>query len=94
MTDATVVTRPWDRWHCSEELDPDEPCELRWLALGVLCLALVMVVAGVSSLIVALPTLVRDLDATATELTGAVALFDQGSRRGADPGAGVIRLLG
>ena len=40
----------------------------RWTLLGVLCLSLVMVVMAVSSLNVALPTLQRELDASATML--------------------------
>jgi MFS transporter, DHA2 family, integral membrane protein len=40
----------------------------RWTLLGVLCLSLVMVVMAVSGLNVALPTLQRDLDASATML--------------------------
>jgi EmrB/QacA subfamily drug resistance transporter len=40
----------------------------RWFLLGVLCLSLVMVVMAVSSLNVALPTIQRELGATATTL--------------------------
>src|SRR5215212_6280118 len=40
----------------------------RWVLLGVMCLSLVLVVMSVSGLNVALPTLQRDLGATATEL--------------------------
>ncbi|HEY7875021.1 MAG TPA: DHA2 family efflux MFS transporter permease subunit [Actinomycetota bacterium] len=47
----------------SEELD-----DKRWWTLAVLCLSLVMVVVGNTVLNVALPTLVRDLEATSTEL--------------------------
>ena len=75
-TAGSIVTeRPWDRWRCTDVLEPDEGCEMRWWSLGVLCLALVMVVAGVTSLMVALPTLVRDLDASATELTWIVDAY-------------------
>ena len=42
--------------------------ERRWFLLGVLCLSLVMVVMAVSGLNVALPTLQRDLHASATML--------------------------
>ena len=42
--------------------------ERRWRILGVLCLSLVLIVAANSSLNVALPTLVRELDATQTQL--------------------------
>ena len=40
----------------------------RWVLLGVMCLSLVLVVMSVSGLNVSLPTLQRDLGATATEL--------------------------
>jgi EmrB/QacA subfamily drug resistance transporter len=40
----------------------------RWWVLGVLCLSLVLVVAGNSAVNVALPTLVRELGATQTQL--------------------------
>lgn len=40
----------------------------RWFLLGVMCLSLVMVVMAVSGLNVALPSIQRDLDATATDL--------------------------
>src|SRR3954451_13322435 len=40
----------------------------RWWTLAVLCLSLVMVVVGNTVLNVALPTLVRELDATSTDL--------------------------
>ena len=46
-------------------MDPDDR---RWLALGVLCLSLVLVVLDNTVLNVALPTLVRDLGASTTEL--------------------------
>jgi len=42
--------------------------ERRWKTLAVLCLSLVLVVAGVSSLNVALPAIVRDLGASGTQL--------------------------
>lgn len=42
--------------------------ERRWWTLAVLCLSLVMVVVGNTVLNVALPTLVRDLGATSTQL--------------------------
>ena len=40
----------------------------RWFLLGVMCLSLVMVVMAVSGLNVAIPSIQRDLDATATDL--------------------------
>lgn len=42
--------------------------EKRWWTLTVLCLSLVTVILGNTVLNVALPTLVRDLDATSTQL--------------------------
>lgn len=42
--------------------------EHRWRILGVQCLSLVLIVAGNSSLNVALPTIVRELGATQTQL--------------------------
>jgi len=42
--------------------------EKRWVILGVLCLSLVLVVVGNSSLNVALPTLQKDLGASSTQL--------------------------
>ncbi len=40
----------------------------RWVILAVLCLSLVLVVLGNTSLNVALPTLVRELDASGSQL--------------------------
>lgn len=40
----------------------------RWLILGVLCLSLVLVVLGNTTMNIALPTFVRDLDATNSQL--------------------------
>lgn len=40
----------------------------RWFLLGIMCLSLVMVVMSVSGLNVALPSIQRDLDATASAL--------------------------
>src|SRR5215210_3983967 len=47
----------------------------RWALLGVMCLSLVLVVMSVSGLNVALPTLQRDLGATATELQWVVDAY-------------------
>jgi EmrB/QacA subfamily drug resistance transporter len=56
-------------------MPPDDPFgippgiyERRWAILGVLCLSLVLVVASVSSLNVALPTIQQSLSASGTEL--------------------------
>jgi EmrB/QacA subfamily drug resistance transporter len=46
----------------------DEVFARRWQILAVLCLSLVLIVAGNSSLNVALPTIVRELGATQTQL--------------------------
>ena len=40
----------------------------RWFLLGIMCLSLVMVVMAVSGLNVAIPSIQRSLDATATDL--------------------------
>src|SRR5699024_11029343 len=47
----------------------------RWLALGVLCLSLVLIVAGNASLNVALPDLQADLEATASDLQWIVDVY-------------------
>jgi EmrB/QacA subfamily drug resistance transporter len=46
----------------------EEHYERRWWILGVLCLSLVMVILGNTVLNVAIPTLIRELDASSTEL--------------------------
>jgi len=46
---------------------PGEPDPLRWRILGILCLCLILIVASVSSLNVAIPSIVRALDASQTE---------------------------
>jgi EmrB/QacA subfamily drug resistance transporter len=47
----------------------------RWWTLGVLCLSLLIVFVGNSSLNVAIPTLSRDLDATTSQLQWVVAAY-------------------
>ncbi|MGE0880663.1 MAG: MFS transporter [Acidimicrobiia bacterium] len=47
---------------------PDAVYERRWIILAVLCLSLVLVVVGNSSLNVALPSISRELDASQTQL--------------------------
>src|SRR4249919_396077 len=47
----------------------------RWWTLAVLCLSLVIVFVGNSSLNVALPTLARDLNATESQLQWVVAIY-------------------
>src|ERR1700676_5821320 len=49
--------------------------ERRWYTLGVLCLSLVMIVAANTSLNVALPTLVRDLHASGSDLQWVVDAY-------------------
>jgi EmrB/QacA subfamily drug resistance transporter len=49
--------------------------ERRWWTLGVLCLSLVMIVAANTSLNVALPTLVRDLHASGSDLQWVVDAY-------------------
>jgi EmrB/QacA subfamily drug resistance transporter len=49
--------------------------ERRWWILGVLCLSLLIVFVGNSSLNVAIPTLARDLHATESELQWVVASY-------------------
>ena len=48
--------------------DLHEDHDRRWWILVVLCLSLVMVILGNTVLNVVIPTLVRELDATASEL--------------------------
>ena len=47
---------------------PDHIYQRRWWTLGVLCLSLVIIVMDNTILNVALPTLVRDLGATTSQL--------------------------
>src|SRR3954463_15909828 len=47
----------------------------RWWTLGVLCLSLLIVFVGNSSLNVAIPTLSRELDATTSQLQWVVAIY-------------------
>lgn len=49
-------------------MDPDVVYQRRWWSLAVLCLSLIVVIVGNTVLNVALPTLVAELDATATQL--------------------------
>jgi EmrB/QacA subfamily drug resistance transporter len=49
-------------------LDPDTTYERRWYALGVLCLSLLVISVDNSILNVALPTIVRELGATGSDL--------------------------
>jgi EmrB/QacA subfamily drug resistance transporter len=47
----------------------------RWWTLGVLCLSLIIVFAGNSTLNVAIPTLARDLNATESQLQWVVSVY-------------------
>ena len=55
--------------------DDDRVYDRRWWTLGVLCLSLIMVIVGNTVLNVALPTLVRELDATSTQLQWIVDVY-------------------
>lgn len=55
--------------------EADETYQRRWWTLGVLSLSLVIIVAAVSSLNVTLPSLVRELDASSTELQWVVDAY-------------------
>ncbi|HEX3621376.1 MAG TPA: MFS transporter [Acidimicrobiales bacterium] len=55
--------------------DPDLVHARRWAILGVLNLSLVIIVAGNASLNVALPTIVRDLHASSSQLEWMVAAY-------------------
>ncbi len=55
--------------------EPHELYDRRWWALAVLCLSLLIVFVGNSSLNVTLPTLSRDLHATESQLQWVVALY-------------------
>src|SRR6476661_1711291 len=52
-----------------------EPYARRWWALSVLCLSLLIVFIGNSSLNVAIPTLSRELHATESQLQWVVAIY-------------------
>jgi EmrB/QacA subfamily drug resistance transporter len=67
MTNVSVATRAVDAPGRGNEASPARPPH-RWLALAVLCLSLLIVTLDNTVLNVALPTLVRDLGATSTDL--------------------------
>jgi EmrB/QacA subfamily drug resistance transporter len=48
--------------------DDERVDERRWWTLGILCLSLVMIIVGNTVLNVALPTLIREIDATSSDL--------------------------
>src|SRR6478672_9790495 len=52
-----------------------EPYARRWWALSVLCLSLLIVFIGNSSLNVAIPTLSRELQATESQLQWVIAIY-------------------
>ncbi|MCU1344039.1 MAG: drug resistance transporter, EmrB/QacA subfamily [Acidimicrobiia bacterium] len=55
--------------------DSTEAYEKRWWTLAVLCLSIIIVFVGNSSLNVAIPTLSRDLHATSSQLQWVVAIY-------------------
>lgn len=61
----------------TEDVDGIEPAVYarRWKILAVLCLGLMLVTVGNSSLNLALPTLARDLDLTSLQLTWVVDIY-------------------
>jgi len=59
----------------AEELAGDDAYARRWWTLGVLCLSLLIVFVGNSSLNVAIPTLSRDLGASTSQLQWVVAAY-------------------
>src|SRR6185503_10583683 len=79
-TPIIVGTSPFHRNPRSPMTSPDigvgtEPYARRWWALSVLCLSLLIVFVGNSSLNVAIPTLARDLHATESQLQWVVAIY-------------------
>ena len=48
--------------------DDERVYERRWWTLGILCLSLVMIIVGNTVLNVALPTLIREIDASSSDL--------------------------
>src|SRR6478735_440556 len=82
MTPIIVMVPPFPRSTAprSPMAAPDigagtEPYARRWWALSVLCLSLLIVFIGNSSLNVAIPTLSRDLHATESQLQWVVAIY-------------------
>src|SRR5581483_6784416 len=57
------------------QLDPETIYRRRWWTLAVLCLSLVMVIVGNTVLNIALPTLVKELHATNTQLQWVVDAY-------------------
>src|SRR5258708_13693171 len=61
------------------EAEPPSPADLafdrRWWTLAVLCLSLLIVFVGNSSLNVAIPTLSRELHATESQLQWGIAVY-------------------
>lgn len=76
-----MQTTPQTAAPSRRSMDPEAVHHRRWLILGILCLSLVLVVVANTALNVALPTLVRELHATSTQLqwvTDAYALVFAG----------------
>ena len=56
-------------------LDDARAYQRRWWTLGVLCLSLVMIIVGNTVLNVALPTLIREIDASSSQLQWMVDIY-------------------
>ncbi len=56
-------------------MNDEQVHERRWWILGILCLSLIMIIVGNTVLNVALPTLIREIDATSTELQWIVDVY-------------------
>lgn len=81
MSQVAPSTKRWSMGPNPRSMDPDAVHHRRWMILGILCMSLVLVVVGNTALNVALPTLVRELHATSTQLqwiTDAYALVFAG----------------
>ena len=74
MAPKTPLVAPGDATAASSGTDPEDTYGIdpaiyhrRWLILSVLCISLVTIVVAVSSLNVAIPTIIRELGANSTE---------------------------
>ncbi|MEA2717059.1 MAG: hypothetical protein QOI99_1376 [Actinomycetota bacterium] len=56
-------------------VDAERVHERRWWILGILCLSLVMIIVGNTVLNIALPTLIREIHATSTQLQWIVDVY-------------------
>ena len=71
MAASTTIEHPDDAVAAGDVTLYDK----RWWTLGVLCLSLLIVFVGNSSLNVAIPTLSRELEATTSQLQWVVASY-------------------